>query len=397
MKELILQQADALHEELVTHRRRLHACAETGFDLKNTRDYVRAQLTKMGYSPMDFGRCGLVADIGTGHKTILLRADMDALPIREETGLNYASTNGNMHACGHDMHTAMLLGAAKLLKAHEKDLKGRVRLLFQPAEEIFEGAKDMIARGALEGVDAAMMIHVTVGAPLPTGTAIISSPGISAPAADYFTIEVQGRGCHGSAPQDGVDAITAAAHILIALQELQARELGINDKAVLTIGTIQGGTAPNAIASSVTMGGTLRTLDEHLRTRIKTRMSEISRGIAAAFRAEAEVRFGSGCPSLHNDEKVSQNVTKYLKDLLGNTCAYTTRALAPGGGPSAGGSEDFAYISRKVPSVMVALAAGNPSKGYTWPLHHPKVRFDEDALPIGAAIHAYSAIRWLNE
>ena len=397
MKDLIIQQADALYEELVSHRRRLHACAETGFDLQHTRDYVREQLAKMGYSPREFGRCGIVADIGIGKKTILLRADMDALPIREETGLNYASTNGNMHACGHDMHTAMLLGAAKLLKAHEKDLKGRVRLLFQPAEEIFEGARDMIARGALDGVDAAMMIHVTVGAPLPTGTAIISSPGVSAPAADYFTIEVRGRGCHGSAPQDGVDAITAAAHILIALQELQARELGIGDKTVLTIGTIQGGTAPNAIAGTVTMGGTLRTLDEHLRTRIKTRMAEISRGIAAAFRAEAEVRFGSGCPSLKNDPAISENVTKYLKDLLGNPCAYTTRELNPDGGPSAGGSEDFAYISRKIPAVMVALAAGNPSKGYTWPLHHPKVRFDEEALPTGAAIHAYCALKWLAE
>lgn len=395
MKDLMLQEAMELRRELVSHRRRLHAMAETGFDLKNTRDYVRNALKEMGYAPRDCGRCGLVADIGCGGKTFLLRADMDALPIEEETGLDYASRTGAMHACGHDLHTAMLLGAAKLLKDHEKELPGRARLLFQPAEEIFEGAKDIISSGALEGVDAAMMIHVTVGAPLPTGTAIISSPGISAPAADYFTITVRGRGCHGSAPQDGVDPITAAAHILIALQEIQARELGINDSAVLTIGTIRGGTASNAIADAVTLGGTLRTVDERVRIRLKTRMEEISRGIATAFRAVAEVAFGSGCPCLENDAAVSRQVSEALKELLGPNCAYTTRELDPSGKPSAGGSEDFAYISQQVPAVMVALAAGNPSKGYTYPLHHPKVRFDEDALPYGAAIHAYAALRWL--
>lgn len=394
MKNLLLREASGIRDELLTHRRRLHNLAETGFDLKNTRSYVREELLKMGIAPKECGRCGLTAELGRGEKTILLRCDMDALPIREETGLDYACPHGNMHACGHDLHTAMLLGAAKLLKRHEKELGGRVRLLFQPAEEIFQGANDMIEHGALDSVEAAMMLHVTL-APLPTGTAIISSPGVSAPAADYFTIEVRGRGCHGSAPQDGVDAITAATHILIALQEIQARELGIHDNAVLTIGTIQGGSAPNAIADAVTMAGTIRTLNEDVRSHLKQRMTEISRGIAAAFRAEAEAVFGSGCPCLQNDAAVSNLVAAYLKDLLGADMAYSTRELNPGGGPSAGGSEDFAYISQKVPAVMVALAAGNPSKGYTHPLHHPKVRFDEDALPYGAAIHAFCAMQYL--
>lgn len=397
MKDLILQQAEEMKGALINHRRWLHAHAATGFDLEATQRYVKETLTRMGCFPRDCGRCGVIADIGTGGKTLLLRGDMDALPMREETGLSYASPNDAMHACGHDLHTAMLLGAARLLKQHEGRLQGRVRLLFQSAEEIFEGARDAMAHGALDGVDAAMMIHVTVGAPLPTGTAIISSPGISAPAADYFTITVKGRACHGSAPQDGVDPITAAAHILIALQELQARELGINDRAVLTIGTIRGGSASNAIADTVTMGGTLRTCHESLRLRLKHRMKDISRGIAAAFRADAELRFESGCPCLTNDRAVSENVTRCLKELLGSDCAYTTGELNPDGAPSAGGSEDFAYISQKVPSVMVALAAGNPSKGYTWPLHHPRVRFDEDVLPVGAAIHAYTALNWLEK
>lgn len=397
MMHQILREANELRSELVTHRRRIHALAETGFDLNETRAYVRSQLLEMGYSPRDCGRCGLISDIGRGPKTILLRADMDALPMAEETALDYACPNGNMHACGHDLHTAMLLGAAKLLKAHEADLTGRVRLMFQPAEERFEGARDMIDDGALEGVNGAMMIHVTVGAPLPTGTAIISSPGISAPGADYFTITVRGKSCHGSAPQDGVDPITAAAQILIAMQQIQTRELGIGDSAVLTVGSIHGGSASNVIADSVTMGGTLRTLDEAVRQRIKERMTDISRGIAAAFRAEAEVEFGSGCPCLQNDPIISGVATRALKELLGPDRAYTTRELAPDGRPTAGGSEDFAYVSQQVPAVMVALAAGNPSNGYTFPLHHPKVRFDEDALPYGAAIHAWCAMQWLKK
>lgn len=399
MKDLILQEARALRGELVTHRRWLHAHAETGFDLTHTREYVWDTLTALDLKPRACGKCGIIADIGTGNwgKTILLRADMDALPIQEETGLDYASRNGNMHACGHDLHTAMLLGAAKLLKQHESELNGKVRLLFQGAEEIFEGAQDVINDGALTGVDAAMMIHVTVGAPLPTGTVIISAPGVSAPAADYFTITVRGKACHGSAPQDGVDPITAAAHILIGLQEISARELGIGDQAVLTIGTIQGGTAANTIADTVAMGGTLRTRDEVLRRKLKYRIGDISRGIGTAFRAQAEAEFGSGCPCLVNDGIVSGIAEKAIKELLGEKCAYTTRELDPAGKPSAGGSEDFAYISQQVPSVMVALAAGNPSNGYTWPLHHPKVRFDEDALPVGAAVHAFCALRYLSE
>lgn len=393
----ILQEARAMSRELTHHRRWLHAHAEVGFDLPQTREHVWEALRELGLSPRACGKCGVMTDIGSGKlgKTFLLRADMDALPMEEATGLDFACTTGNMHACGHDLHTAMLLGAAKLLKAREQELPGRVRLLFQGAEERFEGAMDAMENGALEGVDAAMMIHVTVGAPLPTGTAIVSSPGVSAPAADYFTITVRGRSCHGSAPQDGVDPITAAAHILLGLQSIQSRELGMADQAVLTIGTIHGGSADNVIAGEVTMGGTLRTRDEVLRRKLKQRMEDISRGIAAAYRAQAEVTFGSGCPCLENDPALSRLAEGCLKGLLGNDRAYTTLELDPSGTPSAGGSEDFAYISQQVPSVMVALTAGNPSNGQPYPLHHPKVRFDEDALAVGAAIHACCALEYL--
>ena len=387
----MLNTARIIKDELIAHRRWLHAHAETGFDLAKTANYVYKQLELMDYSPRWVGRCGVAADLNpNGHPTILLRADMDALPIREETGVDFASQNGNMHACGHDMHTAMLLGAAKILR--NKDIKGNVRFLFQPAEELLEGAAEMIDYGILEDVDAAMMIHATVGAPLPTGMAIVASPGISAPAADYFTITVNGKSCHGSAPQDGIDPIPAAAQILLALQTIQTRELGLNEKAVLTIGSIHGGTAPNVIADHVELRGTMRTADECIRTKLKQRMEETVRGIAAVFRTDAALHFDSGCPCLVNDEVLSDSAARWLKDLLGEKMAKSTRELDPHGGPTAGGSEDFAYISQQVPSVMVALCAGD--NGH--PLHHPQVVFDEDAIPIGAAAYATVADRFLN-
>lgn len=400
LKEKIMRETMEIHPEIKEHRRWLHAHAETGFDLAETKPYVKKALEQMGYSVLDCGKAGLTATVGkAGSKVFLLRADMDALPIREETGLDFASNNGKMHACGHDMHTAMLLGAAKLLKQHESELPGMVKFMFQPAEEIFEGSKDMIHSGILENPkpDAAMMIHVTAGMPIPAGTVIVSSPGVSAPAADYFTIRVQGKGCHGSAPQNGIDPLTAAAHILIALQEIHARELPASDEAVLTIGTFHGGEVGNVIPDSATLGGTIRTYDEKTRSYLKQRICEIAQGIASTFRASAEVEFGSGCPTLVNDKTLCETVTAAVKELLGPYGAFTTEEISGGKPSRGGGSEDFAYISQEVPSLMLALAAGEPSKGYAFPQHHPKVKFDESVLSTGAAVFAYTAMKYLCE
>lgn len=399
-KEQILQEANALQEEIRAHRLWLHAHAETGFDLVETRPYVRKALEEMGYTVSDCGKAGLVTTAGKpGEKVFLLRADMDALPIREESGLDFACESGNMHACGHDLHTAMLLGAAKLLKTHEKELPGQVKFMFQGAEEIFEGSRDMIENGLLEAPrpGGAMMIHVMAGVPIPAGTVIVSSPGVSAPAADYFTIHVQGKGCHGSAPQNGIDPLTAACHILLALQELHARELPPSEEAVLTFGTFHGGDTGNVIPDTVTMGGTIRTYSEETRQFLKKRMTEMAKNIAAAFRATAEVEFGSGCPTLVNHQGLSQSLENWTKELLGSGHAFTTAELNGGQPSRGGGSEDFAYISQEVPSVMVALAAGEPNKGFPYPQHHPKVVFDDSVLPIGMAVFAYAALRFLEE
>lgn len=399
-KEQIMQEAAALQEEIKAHRLWLHTHAETGFDLTETKPYVKSTLTEMGYTVQECGKAGLVTTVGKpGGKVLLLRADMDALPIAEEADVDFACKNGRMHACGHDMHTAMLLGAAKILKAHESELGGTVKLMFQPAEEIFEGSKDMIASGVLENPrpDAALMIHVAAGMPLPAGTVVVSAPGVSAPAADYFTIRVHGKGCHGSAPQNGIDPLTAAAHILIALQEIHARELSASDEAVLTIGTFHAGEAGNVIPDTATMGGTIRTYDEKTRAYLKERMTAIAKNVAEAFRASAEVSFGSGCPTLVNDKDLSEKVTGYLKDLLGANRAFTTAELNGGKPARGGGSEDFAYVSHEVPSLMLALAAGEPSKGYPYPQHHPKVKFDESVLSTGAAVFVDCAINYLRE
>ena len=399
-KEQILREAKALQEEIKSHRLWLHTHAETGFDLTETKPYVKSTLTEMGYTVQECGKAGLVTTVGKpGGKVILLRADMDALPIAEEADVDFACKNGRMHACGHDMHTAMLLGAAKILKAHESELDGMVKLMFQPAEEIFEGSKDMIVSGVLENPrpDAALMIHVAAGMPLPAGTVVVSAPGVSAPAADYFTIRVHGKGCHGSAPQNGIDPLTAAAHILIALQEIHARELSASDEAVLTIGTFHAGEAGNVIPDTATMGGTIRTYDEKTRAYLKERMTAIAQSIAEAFRASAEVSFGSGCPTLVNDKDLSEKVTGYLKGLLGASHAFTTAELNGGKPARGGGSEDFAYVSHEVPSLMLALAAGEPSKGYVYPQHHPKVKFDESVLSTGAAVFVDCALQYLRE
>ncbi|MBR1974328.1 MAG: amidohydrolase [Clostridia bacterium] len=392
----ILNEAKRWQKEFVEYRRYLHEHAEAGFALEKTVAFVEEKLKEMDYTPQKCGKAGLTATVGKGNRTFLLRADMDGLPIREQTRLPFACKSGNMHACGHDMHTAMLLGAARLLKAHERELKGTIKLLFQPAEELLQGAQDCIEGGVLRGVNGAMMLHVMTATELPVGTAVVASSGVSAPAADYFTIQVQGKSCHGSAPWNGVDALTAAAHLLVSLQEISAREISLAKPAVLTVGTFSAGSAPNVIADSAILKGTLRAFDEETRDTLKKRLTEIAKGTAKAFRARAKITFDSGCPTLVNDSELSAFAESAAKDLLGEQVVFNSAQLS-GGSVAAknGGSEDFAYISQEIPSVMLALSAGEINKGYEYPLHHPKAVFDENAICYGAGLYAHIAMEWL--
>lgn len=368
-----------LHKQTIERRRVLHACAETGFAVKNTLHYIKKQLTAMGYTPQKCGRAGLIATVGQGKKCLLLRADIDGLPIKEETGLDYASKTGNMHACGHDMHTAMLLSCAQALKQSEDKLKNKVKLLFQPAEELLSGAKDCIENGVLETpkVDAGMMLHMLPNLPFPSGT-LIFSKGIVAPGADFFTVKIIGKSTHGASPEKGVDALSVTAKILVGLEGICAREFPAFSGTVLTVGSCHAGTVGNVIAGESIFEGSFRSFDENLRERTKKRIKEIVQGTAKTYGAKGSVQFTSGCPALKNDEKWTDFVFSTLKKSLAD------KVIAPENTQkSVGGSEDFAYFSQMIPSIMIGVSAGEEKDGYAYPLHHPKVRFDETAMQNG--------------
>lgn len=392
-KEMWLEEAQALQEELVQIRRVLHQHAEVGFDLNFTKSFVKEKLIEYGYSPKDCGKCGLVATVGKkSGKVFLLRADMDALNMQEEANVDFACENGNMHACGHDMHTTMLLGAAKLLKKHEDELNGTIKLMFQPAEEIFQGSKDMIDDGLLENpkVDGAMMIHVVSNLEMEVGSIIVCAPGVSVPGADMFEIHIQGKGCHGSMPENGIDPLITAAHIVLGLEEIRTREIASSERCMLTMGMIQGGTAGNIIPDTAVIKGSLRAFDETVRNTLKKRIEEISKAMGMAYRCHVDVNYTSGCPGLLNNEKLCHQVYDCLKDLLGN------KVMMPTVMTGSSGSEDFAYISQEVPSVMLSMAAGKPSDGHAYPQHHPKVTFDESALYKGVLVFVTVASNWFN-
>lgn len=396
MKEEIVKEAQALEGELTEVRRELHRHPETGFALDRTTALVRRELEKLGYEVESCGKAGLTATVGMqqGGRTLLLRADMDALPLQEESGESFASENaGKMHGCGHDMHTAMLLGAAKLLKAHEAELGGCVRLMFQPAEEIFQGSADMIENGILENphVDGAVMLHVLAGMLMETGTLLIPCGGISTASCEQYHITVEGKGGHGSAPHQAIDPITAAAQIHLALQEINSRELAPGSFGVFTTCRLRAGETSNVIPEKAEMWGTIRTVDATgaLGEQIKARMTEIADGIAGAMRCSASVEFYDYCPSFVVDEKLSASAAAYMKELFGEEVRQITQAGS--------GSEDFAFVSHRVPAVAMHLSAGSSSEGYAYGLHHPKVRFDESVLWRGAAAYAYLALRWLQE
>ena len=386
----IIKEFKKIENELIKDRRYLHKNAEVGFDLPKTTAYIKKTLQAIGCEVLECGRSGIYTVIGDRNASscVLLRADTDALPIIEESVEEFASSK-NMHACGHDMHTAMLLGAARILKQHENELSIPVKLLFQPAEETLSGAKNMIDNGILEkpNVTAAFMLHVTVNSPLSTGSLVVSSAGVSAPSADYFEIEISGKGCHGAMPNMGVDPITAAAHIITALDTIKTRELSLYDVSALTIGSVVAGTAHNIIPDKAFIKGTLRAFDEDVRDIMKDAIVRISERTAEALRSLAKVSFPVGCPSLKNDGALSQKAIEILSREIGDKFVYTSEKVAKISGldQRSSGSEDFAYYSQQVPSVMIGISAGSNDEGYTIPLHHPKVRLNENALAYGSA------------
>ena len=393
----ILDEAKALQDIIVKDRRYIHQNAELGQDLPVTTAYVVERLKSMGYEPQIITDSAVVALAGGKKKgkTILMRADMDALPILEENGLEFKSKTKNMHACGHDTHASMLLGAAQILKNHEDEIEGTVKLMFQPAEEQLSGAKAMIKAGVLENpkVDAAVMIHIFSGMPVPAGTLLIPSGGFVTSSGDMFHIDIKGKGGHGAMPQDSVDPLNVMAHIHTALQEVIAREVPPSSTTVITIGQMHGGNASNIIPDTAFIQGSIRAFDSKEREFMKTRVVDVAKGISSTFRAEASVTFPMECPSVYNDPELYKQVASINIDLLGEQSVQGFDKAFPGGKMT--GSEDFGYISEMVPSVMMALGGGSPEQGYPYPQHHPKVDFNEDVFYIGSAVYANTAMEWL--
>lgn len=382
------KRAKEIENEMKENRKYIHRFPEINDDLPRTTKFVIDKLKDMGYNPKEICKCGIVATVGKGgRKTILLRADMDALNMKEQSGLEFCSENDYAHTCGHDIHTAVLLGVAKLLKENENDLYGTVKLMFQPAEEPVTGAKAMIDAGLMENphVDAAMAMHINA-ADLPTGV-IGYTIGETYAAATKFRITVNGTASHGAMPQNSADPINSATHIYLALQELLAREIGPLENAVVTIGMFQAGTAGNAIPDKAVMEGTIRAYKDDIKEFIKKRIIEISTLTAKAFRTECEIEYFSSVPAIINDEKLTKEFVGYIKNEIGENNVVPYRKLMI--------SEDFSYLSQLVPSTFLALGAGSKEEGYIYGLHNPKVLFNEDSMTVACAAFVKCAVEYL--
>lgn len=381
-------EAKDMKDELTENRRYFHKTAEVGLDMPIAQEYVMTKLTEYGLEPKKCGH-GVTALLGQGAPVLLLRADMDALPMEEMSGESFACTGGHAHACGHDFHAAMLLSAAKLLKQSESQLKGTVKLMFQPAEETFEGSHDMIENGILENphVDAALAFHVAPGKMLP-GLFMYNAGGVMMNSVDGFHIDIKGKGGHGAYPNLSVDPLNIAAQIYIALEELIAREADPEKTCVLTVGQLHGGNAANIIPDCAFMEGTLRTNDKDEREKLVRRISETAKGIAAVYGGTAEITVLSDVPPLICDKAFTEEMAGYMNEL---------GIAKPFPDMKANASEDFAVIAEAVPSAFMYLSAGFTDERGDYSAHNPKVRFNEDVLPIGAAGLAHCAVRWLEK
>lgn len=387
-----LDDAKSMKNELIEWRRHIHQDPEIGMELPHTTEYVVNELTKMGYRPEIICQSGIVAVLegDNSGKTLLLRADMDALPMPELNDLPYKSKNEcKAHACGHDTHTSMLLGAAKLLISNKDKIHGNVKFMFQPGEEGYNGAQHMINAGLLENpkVDAAMAYHCLCGDPYKTGFMLCALDGPAKASADTFAINVYGKGTHGARPEHGIDVVNIMCHIQNALQTINAREIKSIEPKVLTICQINVGSAANILPDSGVMKGTIRTFNEDIRQQIKKRVIEIAQGIAETFGGRAEVIYENGLGSTINDVKIAAEMFSYVQELIGKENTGVIEPIM--------GAEDFSEVMCRVPGVYMDLSFGSPEEGYFYKVHTPQVTFNEDALPVGAACFAHCSVRWL--
>jgi hippurate hydrolase len=374
-------------ERIVALRRDIHREPELGFDTEKTAEKVLAALEGL---PLDvatgIAENGIVATLdGEGDgPTVALRADMDALPILEDTGLPFSSeTEGKMHACGHDGHTSILVGAAHALSGMRDRLGGTVKFIFQPAEEGGGGGKVMVDEGIADDVSSIFAVHLWPG--LPFGKVATKAGPIMA-AADAFEMEVKATGAHGAMPHFGSDAISIAAQVVTVLQTIVSREVDPVEPAVLTVGEIGAGTAFNVIPDRAHLGGTVRTLNADLRQNMPRRMEELARGIAKGMRGDIDLDYTFSYPVTVNDEAAASLALGVAEDLFGGESVLELPS------PSMG-AEDFSYFLESVPGAFIWLGIGEDASG----LHTPKFAFDEEILPRGSALLAALAIEALQQ
>lgn len=379
------EQCKGLQEELVSMRRDLHRIPELGGKLPKTKAYIVERLRALDIpfveSKSDDGLIATIQGEKAG-RVIALRADMDALPIQEENAVDYISEHpGCMHACGHDTHVTMLLGAAKILQANRDKIKGTVKLFFQTEEENAMGAQRLIAEGCMEGVDAVFGTHIgsIVSKDIPAGT-VICHPGTAMASFDKFVIRIKGNGCHGSTPEKGVDPVNIAAHTVINLQEILAREIAAVKPAVLTIGHMEMGNTYNVIPEEAFIEGTIRALEEEVRQYLARRIEEIAQYTALTFRGEAKVSMLWGAPPVVNDEAMAKLVSDCAREIVGDD-----KVIDKVKSPNMGG-EDFAYYLEKAPGAFIFLSSANPEKKTDIAHHNPKFNVDEDVFWIGSAL-----------
>ena len=379
-----LKRAQELEASMKSDRHYLHQNAEVGFDLPITTKYVMDRLQEIGLEPKEICKSGVTALIEGKKpgKTYLLRADMDALSMNEENVLEFASKTNAAHNCGHDMHTAILLGAAQILKENVDELEGNVRLMFQPNEEAFLGSKAMIEAGVLDDVDVASCMHMMLDY---DASNYACAPGFFSSSCDGFKITVNGKGCHGAMPHLGIDPINVGMSICTAFQQLVSRETPPKETASLTFGQFSGGNTPNIVPDKVVIQGTLRTYNAELRAKLVNRMQTIVKSAGEMYGTTVEYEVLSDVPSIYVNPELLEEVKTYLSEIEGLTLANDNFRITP--------SDDMAFISEKVPTVYLLLQARVKDNPY--PHHNPKVLFDESAMTWGAAMHAQCAFEWL--
>lgn len=387
----ILEKARSLQATIVAWRRYFHERPELALKEYETAKKIREILEEAGLeTKMMVKGTGVWGRLKGGRpgKTFALRADIDALPLQEETEVPYKSKNpGVMHACGHDAHAAMLLGAAKLLAQMKDIIPGNIVFLFQPAEETGDGARPIVEEGALEGVDAIWAIHVYSSWP---GGILGYKVGPLLAAGDFFDVKITGKGGHGGLPHLAIDPIAIAAQAITALQTIVSREVDPLESAVISICKMEAGKgAYNVIPDAVTFGGTIRSHQPEMRAYLPQRIKEILTGVVSGMRGTYEFNLLSKFPALINEEKMTSLAVEVARELLGREKVNEMKPLM--------GSEDFSYYLQKVPGTFVFLGVGNKEKGIVYPQHHPKFELDEDVLPLGTALHMAVALEYLQK